>query len=50
MSRKSKFSNSSKLTKSMMLHSLSTSRLNKSRQKDIEVEVLDNAKEGLQVS
>lgn len=50
MSRKSKFSNSSKLTKSTMLHSLSSSRLNKSRQKDLEMEVLDNTKEGLYVA
>lgn len=33
-----------------MLHSLSSSRLNKSRQKDLEMEVLDNTKEGLYVA
>ena len=50
LSRKSKFSSSSKLTKSIMLNSLSTSRIEKSKQKEIELEVLDNAKEGLKIS
>jgi hypothetical protein len=50
LSRKSKFSSSSKLTKSIMLNSLSTSRVEKSKHKDIEMEVLDNTKEGLQIA
>ena len=50
LSRRSKFSSSSKLTKSIMLNSLSTSRVEKSKQKDIELEVLNNTKEGLQIA
>lgn len=33
-----------------MLNNLSTSRVEKSKQKDMELEVLDNAKEGLRIA
>lgn len=50
MSRRSKYSNSSKLGKSELLNTLSTSRVTKSKQKDTEIEVLSNAKEGIKMA
>lgn len=50
LSRRSKYSNSSKLNKSSLLNTLSTSRVTKSKQKDTEIEVLTNTKEGMKTA
>lgn len=47
ISKRSKYSNSSKLGKSELLNTLSKSRVTKSKQKDTEIEVLHNAKAGM---